>query len=184
MAAKYVNTTDIISNMWLWEICGMESLNKYYTKWWKVMKSVFQKCLRKDFGKHEYKRYVALSRRELKGQKPNELSFVNKPVYQRMYRHLMAESPDRRAQRAEGLLKALYKALRIGQRFVPVTIVYVIANFLLIGLKLDYVVTCISLAVLGISFLYKLTEYLTNRYCFIDAYLVMVYRAVLEKLNS
>ena len=76
MAAKYVNTTDIISNMWLWEICGMESLNKYYTKWWKVMKSVFQKCLRKDFGKHEYKRYVALSRRELKGQKPNELSFV------------------------------------------------------------------------------------------------------------
>ena len=55
MAAKYVNTTDIISNMWLWEICGMESLNKYYTKWWKVMKSVFQKCLRKDFGKHEYK---------------------------------------------------------------------------------------------------------------------------------
>ena len=96
----------------------------------------------------------------------------------------MAESPDRRAQRAEGLLKALYKALRIGQSFVPVTIVYVIANFLLIGLKLDYVVTCISLAVLGISFLYKLTEYLTNRYCFIDAYLVMVYRAVLEKLNN
>ena len=77
----------------------MESLNKYYTKWWKVMKSVFQKCLRKDFGKHEYKRYVALSRRELKGQKPNELSFVNKPVYQRMYRHLSPRIDVHKGQR-------------------------------------------------------------------------------------
>ena len=115
MAAKYVNTTDIISNMWLWEICGMESLNKYYTKWWKVMKSVFQKCLRKDFGKHEYKRYVALSRRELKGQKPNELSFVNKPVYQRMYRHLMAESADRHCHRRGLFCSAENSWLRAGQ---------------------------------------------------------------------
>ena len=50
--------------------------------------------------------------------------------------------------------------------------------------NLDYAVTCASVALMGVCFLYKLVEFLSNKYCFIDAYLIMVYKTVLEKLSG
>lgn len=147
------------------------------------MKNVFQKCLRKDFGEHEYLQYVQMCREELRGQSVDRMSYENKPVYQHMYQILKQETPEKLTGRAERLLDTMHRAFQIGRQFFSVIIFYVFANIILIGLDLDYVVTCISLSLIGACFLYKLVEFLTNKYCFIDAYLVMVYKAVLEKLQ-
>lgn len=146
------------------------------------MKNVFRKCLCGAFGEQEYFKYVKMCRDELVGQNPAKMSFKNKPVYQNMYHLLCQENQDKLEKRAEKLMDTMYRAFQIGRRFGSVIICYVVANFILIGLSLDYMVTCVSLSLLGICFLYKLVEFLTNKYCFVDAYLVMVYKAVLEKL--
>ena len=37
---------------------------------------------------------------------------------------------------------------------------------------------------MGICFLYKLVEFVSNKYCVLDAYLFMIYKSVLEKLAA
>ncbi|MCH5266940.1 MAG: hypothetical protein J1E62_01240 [Lachnospiraceae bacterium] len=147
------------------------------------MKNVFQKCLRRDFGEYEYLLYVQMCREELRGQTPEKMSYENKPIYQHMYQLLKQETPESLTDRAERLLDTMHHAFQIGRQFFSVIIFYILSNIVLIGLELDYTVTCISLSLIGACFLYKLVEFLTNKYCFIDAYLVMVYKAVLEKLQ-
>lgn len=146
------------------------------------MRNVFQKCLRTAFGEQEYIRYVDMCRKELMGQNPNTISYEDKGVYHKMYQNLCQENQENLKKRAERLMETMYRAFQIGRQFASVIIFYVIANFILIGLELNYFVTCISLALIGICFLYKLVEFMKNKYCFVDAYLVMVYKAVLEKL--
>lgn len=146
------------------------------------MNNVFHKCLKKAFGEQEYARYVKMCREELVGQNLNTVSYENKAVYQKMYQILCQENQENLKHRAERLMETMYQAFQIGRRFTAVILFYVIANFVLIGLELDYYITCISLALVGVCFLYKLVEFMKNKYCFVDAYLVMVYKAVLEKL--
>lgn len=146
------------------------------------MNNVFHKCLKRAFGEQEYIQYVEMCREELVGQDPGVVSYENKPVYQKMYRILRQENQENLKERAERLMETMYQAFQIGHRFASVILFYVIANFVLIGLELDYYVTCVSLALVGVCFLYKLVEFMKNKYCFVDAYLVMVYKAVLEQL--
>lgn len=128
-------------------------------------------------------RYVKMCREELQGQQAEHMSYENKPVYQRMYQLLQQETPEKLSDRANRLMDTMYRAFQIGRQFISVILFYVVSNIVLIGLDLDYAVTCISLSLIGVCFLYKLVEFLTNKYCFVDAYLVMVYKAVLEKLQ-
>ncbi len=146
------------------------------------MHNVFHKCLKKAFGEQEYAKYVKMCKEELVGQNHTMISYENKPVYQKMYQILQQENQESLKERAERLMETMYLAFQIGRRFASVILFYVIANFVLIGLELDYYVTCVSLALVGVCFLYKLVEFMKNKYCFVDAYLVMVYKAVLEKL--
>ena len=84
---------------------------------------------------------------------------------------------------SEELSVTLYKALQIVRKFSGILFVYALANIVLLMLDLDYYVTCASIAILGAAFLYKLLEFLENKFCFIDAYLIMIYKTVLEKIR-
>lgn len=128
-------------------------------------------------------RYVRMCREELQGQNAEHMTYENKPVYQSMYQLLQQETPEKLTDRAERLMDTMYRAFQIGRQFFSVILFYVVSNIVLIAMELDYLVTCASLSLIGACFLYKLMEFLTNKYCFVDAYLVMVYKAVLEKLQ-
>ena len=78
----------------------------------------------------------------------------------------------------------LVKAFQIGRRFWFVFGFYLIASLLLVALELDPMVTYVSLVLMGVCFLYKTYEYVCNKFCFVDAYLVMVYKTVLERVDS
>lgn len=147
------------------------------------MKNVFQKQLRRDFGEQEYRNFVRMCHAELKGQNPEKLSYERKPIYYSMYETLQQETPEKLKKRSERLMETMYKAFQIGRHFWGITLFYVVANVVLIGLDLEYFVTCAGLVAMGACFLYKLVEFLTNKYCFVDAYLIMIYKAVLEKLS-
>jgi hypothetical protein len=43
-------------------------------------------------------------------------------------------------------------------------------------------ITVISLILMSVSFIVKTYEYLINKYCFIDAHIVLVYKTVLDRV--
>ncbi len=145
--------------------------------------NVFRKCLRRQFGNNKYMSYVRMCEEEvLKGN--SKAKIEDKKIFQDMYEQLKEKNSEYINECSELLAETLYLALQIGRKFFSVFIFYVIANFVILALQLNYTVTCISVMLMGICFLYKLTEFLSNKYCFIDAYLIMVYKSVLEKLSG
>lgn len=147
--------------------------------------NVFRKCLRKEFGKKRYGLYVFLCQEELKHQEQQqEIRLDSKAVYQDMYEHVMKMEKEEIAEKKENLMMTLVTAFQIGRQFWFVFLFYLIACLVLIALRLNPLVTNISLALMGICFLYKTYEYVCNKFCFVDAYLVMVYKTVLERASS
>lgn len=59
---------------------------------------------------------------------------------------------------------------------------YLAANLVLLVLNLDYYVTCVSIILIGVCFLYKLVEFVNNKHCVLDAYLFAIYKLVLQKI--
>ena len=105
-------------------------------------------------------------------------------VFKKCLRKELSKDPKKvTTEKLENLSCTLYKALQIARKFTGVLSAYVVGNIVLLALNLDYYVTCISVAFLGAAFLYKLLEFLENKFCFIDAYLIMIYKTVLEKIR-
>lgn len=146
--------------------------------------NVFKKCLRKQFGNNKYMSYVRMCEEEVLKGSISKTKLDGKKIFQDMYEQLKEKNHEYIDERTELLAETLYLALQIGKKFFSVFIFYVIANILILALQLNYTVTCISVMLMGVCFLYKLTEFLSNKYCFIDAYLIMIYKSVLEKLSG
>lgn len=145
--------------------------------------NVFKKCLRKEFGKKGYEKYVKLFSEEIGDKKNVRLNIEDKKIYKDMYEILSKDSETVIKEKLENLSVTLYNALQIIRKFSGILFVYALANIVLLMLELDYYVTCASITILGAAFLYKLLEFLENKFCFIDAYLIMIYKAVLEKIR-
>ena len=145
--------------------------------------NVFKKCLRKEFGKKGYEKYVKLFSEEIGDKKNIRLNIEDKKIYKDMYEILSKDSETVIKEKLENLSVTLYNALQIIRKCSGILFVYALANIVLLMLDLDYYVTCASIAILGAAFLYKLLEFLENKFCFIDAYLIMIYKAVLEKIR-
>ncbi len=147
--------------------------------------NVFRKCLKKEFGSKKYGLYVFLCQEELKGQElQQEPQIDSKAVYQDMYQYVMNMDKAEIVKRKEELMLTLVKAFQISQQFWFVFLFYLMANLFLILMNLNPLVTNVSLALMGVCFLYKVYEFVCNKFCFVDAYLVMIYKTVLEKASS
>lgn len=145
--------------------------------------NLFKRCLRREFGKKGYERYVQLFTEEVKDCRNIKSNIEDKKIYKEMYEVLSKDSKAVIKVKLESLSVTLYRSLQIARKFSGILFVYAIANIVLLGLDLDYYITCASIAVLGAAFLYKLLEFLENKFCFIDAYLIMIYKSVLEKIR-
>lgn len=149
------------------------------------MNNVFRKCLKKEFGKTDYGRYVSMCRNELKGvDLVEEIKVKDKAVYKDMAEKIRKMQPDEIDRKKEKLADTLVEAFRIARYFGVVFIFYVVASLVLIALNLRPEVTNISLVLMGICFLYKTYEFVCNKFCFVDAYLIMVYKSVLEQASN
>ena len=76
------------------------------------------------------------------------------------------------------------EAFRIARQFSFVFLFYIVANVVLIAMGLQPAVTNVSLALIGLCFLYNVYEFVCNRFCFVDAYLMMLYKTALERTSD
>lgn len=149
--------------------------------------NVFRKRLRAEFGKKVYRHFVCLCREELEQRNnkvPEEQIVRNeKVVYLEMCRQIQCLTKEEIEKKKERLAGTLMDAFRIARQFGFVFVFYVVASMILAAMGLDSRVTNISLALMGVCFLYKVYEFVCNRFCFVDAYLMMLYKSALEQDN-
>lgn len=144
--------------------------------------NVFQQFLRRQMGNSRYAEYVKTCRSSFSTSNITHLAADSKPIFDDMYERLKEENKAEIAERMADLLETLTTAFRITHYFIVVLGTYLLANIILLSLELNYYVTCVSIVLMGICFLYKLVEFVSNKYCILDAYLFMIYKSVLEKL--
>lgn len=144
--------------------------------------NVFQKCLRRQMGNVKYLGYAETYRKNFTKNNLSQFTRNSKPIFDDMYELLKDENKIKISERMGDLVETLGIAFRISKYFIYVILTYFFANILLLSLDLNYYVTCVSILLMGICFIYKLVEFVSNKYCVMDAYLFMVYKSVLEKL--
>jgi hypothetical protein len=73
-------------------------------------------------------------------------------------------------------------AFRISKNFFFAFLVYLGASIFLIASELHPMVTAGALVLMNMCFVYKTYEFLANKFCYVDAQIVLVYKAVLDSI--
>ena len=135
------------------------------------MKSILGKLIEQKFGRSRYYIY----REKLQKRESMDIFFD-------IYESLRRQSPDDLNESMVGLLESVQSSIRVSRNFVRVTIAAVAASLLLLCLGLSRGVLIASLVVLGCGYVYKLAEYIRNRYCDRDVKIVLIYKIALFHL--
>lgn len=144
--------------------------------------NVFQKYLRRQVGNRKYTGYMEICRKNFEENNISHLTVDSKPIFDDMYELLKEENEDSLKKRMKELIDTMMVASRITRQFAFVMLTYLGANLVLLMLNLNYYVTCVSIILVGICFLYKLIEFVNNKHCVLDAYLFTIYKLVLQKI--
>lgn len=135
------------------------------------MKSVLGKFIQKEFGRENYTRYTdKLNRKE------------SMDIFCDIYEKLRHEDSENLNQSLRNLLDTVQVSIRISKNFWYITLGCLVTVATLIFLGLPAMILYSALAVTGICYLYKVVEYVRNRYCDRDVKIVLIYKIALFHL--
>lgn len=141
------------------------------------MANVFKKLISKELGEVNYLRYFSFVKKSIEAKKPDSQSIYNDMYEKLKYRDLKAITKMHRRLNDTMLL-----AFRISKNFFFAFIVYLGASIFLIMNALQPQITIIALLLMNLCFIYKAYEFISNKFCYIDAQIVLVYKAVLDRI--
>lgn len=141
------------------------------------MGNVFKKLMRREFGEENYARYCRYILYETEKQKVH-----NTMIYEDMYHFL--EGKDRQSllfmkTRLDGVL---VDALVISKGYCAKLVAAFFVLFVLLFVEPQQPVFGILLAALVLGAGAKTYEFIANRYCYVDARIILIYKNVLEAL--
>jgi hypothetical protein len=154
-----------------------------------------QKCLTDAFGKETYRKYVLFCYQKknmfhipadefLQKMLTPANDAAGKSLSEDMHQHMEQEHPNKLQQRASNIQKTIKRFEHIRVYFRMVILLYIVSCLMLIGFELEPIVTFAGLVLMSICFLYKVYEYTINCRCFVDAYLMILYRKVLWEMTE
>lgn len=146
------------------------------------MINVFKDFLNQEFGKSRYERYFTSVKTSLDDKSYYARKKGSEELYSELFCELQKEDDIALKEKLEHLVEAMYLAVRIHRQYLFISIFYVLSGILLIGLELEGIVTLLSLFAISLCFLYKTYEFVVNKYCYVDANIILVYKSVLDRL--
>lgn len=141
------------------------------------MASVFKKLISKELGEMNYNRYFFCYQKGIVNKTSN-----NKEIYNDIYEKLKDKDLKVINRMHERLNETMILALKISKTYLFSFLFYLGAVLFVLGLKLIPIFAVIGIASMTVCFLFKTYEFVVNKYCFIDAQIVLVYKAVLDEL--
>lgn len=145
------------------------------------MRSIFRKLLNSEFGEESYNRFFFSFQKKLSEKRILEKRVENEDVFGELYGILKGKERPALEKMEERLSDAMYTTVKISRTYFWAFLAYLVGSPFLIALGLHPAATVPALLVMSASFLYKTYEFVVNKYCYIDAYIILVYKAALDK---
>lgn len=135
------------------------------------MKSVLGKLIQRRFGCERYTIYTEkLNKRE------------SMDIFCDIYRNLCQQSQEDLNDALKELLGYVQMSIRISRNFLYISMGYMVAMAMLLLLELSWMILLPSATVISMCYLYKLVEFVRNRYCDRDVRIVLIYKIALFHL--
>lgn len=137
--------------------------------------NVLKKMLHKELGKSKYLEYAAYIKNNIRESKRDTTEIFND-----IYVTLCEKKAEELAQAQEHLNQSMFEVFKIGKNYLGAFFIYIAAFALLAEYTIQMVaVPCMVL--LSALFLMKTYEFLVNKFCYVDARMVLIFRAALER---
>lgn len=141
------------------------------------MSNVFKKLISKELGEVNYQRYISFAKKNME-EKVNSSQTIYNDMYEKLkYRDLRAIT-----KMHNRLNDTMLLAFRISKNFFLAFLFYLAASIFLIAKGLQPELTIIALVLMNVCFIFKTYEFVSNKFCYIDAQIVLVYKAVLDRI--
>lgn len=140
------------------------------------MFNVLKKTLRKEFGQQKYEQYAQYIKRNIREAKQD-----NTEIYNDLYALLREKEAARLLEMQERLNASLLDAFYISKNYLMTFVAY-LAAFVIIASFVAQMYAVPSMFLISGLFLVKTYEFVVNKFCYIDAHMVLVYKSVLDRL--
>ena len=140
------------------------------------MNGVFKKLLRKELGIRRYESYCNDIR------KLEDRTVYTAKLYIDIYQMLAKQDVASLEKRKANMEEAILRTFDICRQYIIVLFASVVTLFLLYFINPAQEILMSLSIIWFLGFGAKTLEYITNRFCFVDAKLMLVYQAVLEQL--
>jgi len=147
-----------------------------------ILSSVFRKLITKELGANRYNNYFFCYQKLIIEKKYDSTNLSNKEIHDDIYEFLEDHDEEDLEGRLERLLDAMHLALKISKQYLFVVIAFIAAIIFILVQGLIWWVALLSIVAITVAFAYKTCEFVVNKYCFIDAHIVLIYKAVLDEL--
>ena len=124
--------------------------------------NVFQKCLRRQMGNQVYHSFYKKCAEKFSQSNLSQLNTNDGHLHDALYECIKKDDFEGLEEKKRDISETLRTAVRITKYFGLVILAYLFGNIILLALDLDYYVTCVSILLMGICFIYKLIEYISN----------------------
>ncbi len=141
------------------------------------MASVFHRLIKKEFGSEKYKEYFSTVTENIvaRGSQNNE-------VFNDIYAALQQKDEETIVDMRNRLNDAMLRALRINKTFIGVVLAYIASVCILLALQLGTLITLGAIFIMTICFTIKSYEFYENRNCYVDAQIILMYKAAIDKI--
>lgn len=146
------------------------------------MTSVFKRLISRELGEAKYNKYFICYQKLILDKKYDSRNFDNKEIYEDIYNNLKDKDAVILKSMLERLLDTMCLALKISKTYFIAFIVYLTASGFLIFQGMIPLITIVGLVAMSFCFIYKTYEFVVNKYCYIDAHIILVYKSVLDRL--
>ena len=131
----------------------------------------------KELGEVNYHRYSCYIKRGMENKKGD-----SQVVFNDMYEKLIVRDIKSIAKMHERLNDTMILAFRISKNYFFAFLFYFASSVFLIAKEIQPELTIIALVLMSMCFVYKTYEFLANKFCYIDARIVLVYKTVLDHI--
>ena len=140
------------------------------------MLNVLKKTLRKEFGHQKYQQYadpIKLGIRESRA--------YNTEIFNDIYKNIKEKDDETLKEMLERLNESMLSSFQIGRNYLSVFLIYLVSFFVVVSYAIQ-IVAIPGLLIMSVLFLIKTYEYVVNKFCYIDAHMVLIYKSVLDKI--
>jgi hypothetical protein len=141
------------------------------------MSNVFKKLISKELGEVNYLRYFSFVKKNMEVKISDSQTIFNDMYEKLKYRDIKSIT-----KMHNRLNDTMLLAFRISKNFFFAFLFYLSASVFIIAKDIQPELSIIALVLMNVSFVYKAYEFVSNKFCYIDAQIILVYKAVLDRI--